>query len=488
MFENVLQTMRALIFDPASKSMPAGLSGVIAAIFSWGVSAASFEVQTGMDILSKPGTTIEGLHWAYLGRSFGEGLSLGQSFYSAALGDAGGAFFWGYEGRKRFMLPAGQSIAVTGFVGGGGGASQVVGDGLMHRWGLQYYIPLTQTVDGSLGASALGISGGDEATKSLSLGLRWRGDGAKSAASDIPLRSWALQAKTLDLSGSRARDGSLSGRITLAGTEFALWGGPTGEWYLGADGAATGAEGYMQVYAGMRPRYQMRAFSVFMEGAAGFAGGGEVDSGGGLLMNAGLGFAIPVSGAVEAEVVLAAQGYPETRVAGYSLSGRLSQVFQNKRNPEARAVDHKWQFSTGVSQHFVNADYRIASGATQSAPLMQESSVDLFVTDYVYLSGNGQTVLWGDAAGFAIGLIGLGYAYDLKAPWGISIEGHMGAAGGGGVAADGGAIYSMRAEVDYKFSRAIWANLGIGKIATFEGSGMAPEFVTLGLKFPFGAD
>ena len=99
-------------------------------------SATALEIESDFDYLRSPKTTITGLHRLFVGIPVGETLSFGQSLYSGASGDGGGAFFWGFEGVKRLPITPRWNLAFSGFLGGGGGASQVVGDGTMSRFGV----------------------------------------------------------------------------------------------------------------------------------------------------------------------------------------------------------------------------------------------------------------------------------------------------------------------------------------------------------------
>ncbi|MBW6507592.1 MAG: hypothetical protein K0B00_12690 [Rhodobacteraceae bacterium] len=73
----------------------AGLGyGAPAASADLGVADGSdLVVGTSLEAIVDPKTAIEGLHRVYVGTELWPGLSVGQAFYSAAMGDAGGAFF-----------------------------------------------------------------------------------------------------------------------------------------------------------------------------------------------------------------------------------------------------------------------------------------------------------------------------------------------------------------------------------------------------------
>ena len=69
-------------------------------------SAPALEIESDFNYIKSSKTTIKGLHRLFVGVPIGETLSFGQSLYSGAIGDGGGAFFWGFEGVKRFSIYA----------------------------------------------------------------------------------------------------------------------------------------------------------------------------------------------------------------------------------------------------------------------------------------------------------------------------------------------------------------------------------------------
>ena len=81
--------------------------------------APALEIENYFIYLKSPQTTIKGLHRLFVGVPIGETLSFGQSLYSGATGDGGGAFFWGFEGVTRFPISRQWNLALSGFFGGG---------------------------------------------------------------------------------------------------------------------------------------------------------------------------------------------------------------------------------------------------------------------------------------------------------------------------------------------------------------------------------
>jgi len=77
-------------------------------------------------------------------------------------------------------------------------------------------------------------------------------------------------------------------------------------------------------------------------------------------------------------------------------------------------------------------------------------------------------------AGYAIRMLGLGWQQPISDRWVISLEGRVGAAGGGGVIVNGGVIGSVAVEAEYALNDAMNLSVGLGKIKALKGGGMAP--------------
>ena len=446
-------------------------------------------IETGLDVLSDPQTQIRGLHRLFVGVPLGRGLHLGQSIYSAAMGDAGGAFFWGFELTKTLPLGPRLSAEAGAFLGGGGGAAQVVGNGLVKRAHLGLSYALSNRMGLGIGASYITIDGADingpafGATLTYALGAQ--GGGAVGAGGGANLRSAALGASAMVLSGTN-RSGTDQSNVGLIGAEAAFhMGAPGREALLSADGGATGAEGYMQILGGLRQRVSFGKLSAFAEARAGLGGGGNVDTGSGLLLGLGGGLAWQIAPWADVELGLDGVVAPFGEMQGAQASLRLVRVFNRTAGTQANANPQAWAFSLGMSAQMPNAGFHKPNTPGHGAAIMQESSIDLMLGRHLYLTGNAQTTMGGHVAGYALGLVGLGWTQPLAPRWDIAFEGQIGAAGGGGVNTSGGLVAGLRAEVDYALSDRLHLSLGLGQMRTLQGGGMAPVVAQLGLKIPF---
>lgn len=453
--------------------------------------AQSFEIETGLDVIASPDTRIEGLHRFFAGRRVSPGFSFGQSIYSAALGDAGGAFFWGVEGIGHLPLNERFSLSFAGFLGGGGGAAQVNGDGLMLRAGITLDTRLSPAWDLQLGASWVRVEGAAIDGPAYSLGLRYRFGARQTTGRDAGARAGAtpgFDAIALGVtryspaSGSRTRSGTAQPAVTLVGARALFDLTPQTQLSFSAHGAARGAEGYMQIMTGLRRRLPLGRLTFFAEGAAGLGGGGDADTGAGLLLQAALGLDMPLSRRFSAELSLGALVAPDGDFRAAALS--LDLVHHFNRTP-ADAPPARWAYTIGAQIQRTGAGYFRSPGPHDSHVVMHESTLDYYISERAYVMGSALTTMGGNVAGYALGMIGLGYEIPLGERWSLSLEGMIGAAGGGGVNTAGGAIVGLRAELDWHVAQTWRLSLGLGQLATTSSGGMRPATLSLGVKIPF---
>jgi hypothetical protein len=459
---------------------------VLAAALSTGSAAQAIEIETGFDFLHDPKTKIEGLHRFYAGADLGRGLTFGQAIYSGATGDAGGAFFWGFEGAKRVPVADRLSLSFSGFIGGGGGAEQVVGDGTMFRAGAALDYRVSQNWALQTGVSRIRIEGADINDWAAGFGLAYRPSDVRTGMPGAPLRfrSVSLTGSVLQFPDGLTRSGNPQPDLKLAGAEASFFAGEQSEVFVSASGAASGGDGYMQVFGGYRLRHYMGPVSIYGQGKLGFAGGGEVDTGAGPIVGLAAGIAIPVFRGMDLELAYEAVQIADTGVTGSGVQARLTRVFHRRHSDPAAADPQEWQLTLGFNGSSPNSTFMKSGDNSGISPVMQESSIDLFLTDSLYLTGNAQTAFTGGVAGYAVGLLGMGYEFDLGSKWRLSLEGQVGAAGGGGVNVGKGLVGGLRAEIDYKLSDRGALSVGAGRIKSIDGGVDAPV-LQIGYKHRF---
>ena len=448
--------------------------------------AQGFEIESGLDVLQSPNTLIEGLHRLYIGRRVSPAFSVGQSIYSGALGDAGGAFFWGFEGVATLPVSQRLSLSLSGFVGGGGGAAQVIGDGLMLRAGVALDYQLSPSWDVQAHAAWLRIDGAPIDGPTFGLGLRYRvgAGGLGFSSGRVPefdaISVFATQ--TTSPSGTRTRPGAQQPDISMVGARFHVDTGPNTQLWFGGAGAARGAQGYMQIMGGARYIQPVGGLSFFAEGSAGFAGGGLVDTGAGLLLGAALGASMPVTRTMDVELSVGATMAPDGDFSAATLTLGLMRHF-NRDGMGGGA--QRWAYTGGIQAQSAEAGFFITPRPGIDYVVMQHSAFDYFLGDRLYATGSAMTALQGGVAGYALGMVGLGYEMPLTSRWSISVEGLLGAAGGGGVNTAGGIVAGLQADIDYRVGESWRISAGIGRLASIESGGMQPMTLSLGVKIPF---
>lgn len=457
--------------------------------------AAPIEFRYGLDVFSKRQGTLEAFHSISAMREIGNNLHFGQTLYSAAAGDAGGLFVGGFELAKRWQIGGKTQLELGGFIGGGGGAALVGGDGLMTRANISLRRHLFGNVSGSLGVSYINIAGSPISTSALSFGLSrdtnfaFTGGHVDSGVNEgRVMRAVKPLVKQFHPSGNRTRSGRTLGTMTLVGFEASFASSPTArnETFIQTTGAVAGdGEGYADIQFGYRWKTAASGLRAFAEVAAGFGGGGDVDTGGGLLATVGAGVAVPVLRGIELEFGAQATSALDGDLTALSPYVRTSLSFGGKKSRPYETA-RQWQFSMGLTSQSPNRGYR-KPGVTATAPtVLIESSADLFVGKHLYLTGNAQTVAGGHAGGYAIGLMGLGYEIPLSNRWTVSVEGMLGAAGGGGIQTNGGLVAAAKVELDYAINDKLAISAGVGKMETLRGVGGAkPVTFHLGLKTRF---
>ncbi len=456
------------------------------------IEAAPIEFRYGLDVFTESQGSLDALQSITVMREIRPGLHFGQSLYSAAAGDAGGLFIGGFELLKRIPIRNGTDLEFGGFIGGGGGAGLVPGDGLMVRGHITLRQHLFGNVAGTVGLSYIDIAGSPVSTPALSFGLSRDADFAFAPGRDQVgvnsgrvIRAIKPLVKQFYPQNNLRRNGTPLDTMTLVGFEASFAASPSAlnETFIQATGAVAGdGEGYADIQVGYRWKTAPEGLRAFAEVATGFGGGGDVDTGGGLLATVGAGVAFPVYGGFEVEMGTQATAALDGDLIALAPYVRASLNFGDQRRPYNET--RNWQLTLGVSLQEPNSEFRKPGVTATASPVLIESALDLFLTDQIYFTGNAQTVAYGDAGGYAIGLLGLGYAIPLNKIWTVSVEGYVGAAGGGGVDTGGGLVGAARLELDYAVKENLAISTGIGMMQSFNG-GAQPLTLHLGLKTAF---
>lgn len=454
----------------------------------------AFEVRHSINILNKDLNKLDVLHSVTASKEIRKNLYLGQSLYSSVLGDVGGLFIGGLELSKRFQINAEQNFELGMFLGGGGGAALIPGDGFMEK----YYLNLNQELNsgyvGSIGFSYLNISGSDVSSGTLSFGVAktqnyaaMLGHGKETSSSGRFLVSAKPIIKQFWPESSLKRNGTPLSKMSLMGIEatFASSAYALTESFVQTTGAIEGdGEGYADIQFGFRQHLSKSSLNAFWEMSTGFGGGGGVDTGGGLLGSFGIGARFPMFYNNKIELGIQKTVSFDGELNAISPFLRTAMIFN--KGKKAYHSKRKWQLSFGATKQLVNNKFRKTGVAQNTSVSLIENSVDLFVNDKIYLIGNAQTVISGNAGGYALGLLGLGYTQPINNLFSYSFEIYLGAAGGGGVNTTGGMSKAGRLEVDYNLKDNLSLSAGIGRLSSLTNkNGFNSTTVHIGFKTKF---
>jgi hypothetical protein len=113
--------------------------------------------------------------------------------------------------------------------------------------------------------------------------------------------------------------------------------------------------------------------------------------------------------------------------------------------------------------------------------------INRFVTPSIYLAGQAHSAFAGGAGAYSSGLFGVGAQVPVVPRLRIGAEALAGAAGGGGVDTQGGAVLQARAYADVALTDTLSLRIGAGKIKSVHG-GLDAPVVDAALVFRFGVD
>lgn len=460
--------------------------------------ATELEVKTGFDVFTSPRARLGSFHYVTGAVELGNGIFFGQSIYSSATGYRGGLFVGGIEAYKRFNLTERTALDIGAFVGGGGGAELIYGDGLMARLNASIVHEFTPKLKGSLGVSWIAIKDAPVEGPAISAGIvvplhmavssghvgHKPANGIRVAAIKPFARSY------ITINSTRRWSTRPIDNMYLVGAELTFRSQPQArrEFFVRLAGAMAGdGEGYAEIQAGPRWYTGGDRLRGFFDVGLGLSGGGEVDTGGGLIGTASLGVSVNLWPGLGLEAGI---GGVKAFTGNFQAATVFARSVINLDDPRAHAkgglwASRRWQMSTGIHYSFEHAGLRRPPprGPLGGNPVLYESSIDLFFGKNFYVFGSGLTAVWGDVGGYAIGAVGVGYEVPLGDRFAIAAEGFAGAGAGGGINTNGGLVWGARVEADYAINDNLKLNVGAGRY--FSRGPARPWFVQAGLKIPF---
>lgn len=449
------------------------------------------------ETLRLPGSETMGLLGGDLMFDLNEHLRLGVGSYGAVSGARGGFITLGLAGEVRQRLTSSWFGHAGLYVGAGGGRSSntLAGGGLMLRSDLglsydtlgygnfgfgvshvsfptgvirstqpyiQYEFPFYSLIhSGWSGASAMD-------------GAMAQGLHARSQEFSLVGRAYSIPSTVLSTGGQPQH-----GRMQLMGVQ---WLSAVNEhWFvqLEAEGAMGGqSNGYMQILAGGGYRLALSSSTALkLHAAAGPAGGGGVDNGGGLLWDAGLALQQKISAHNAIELSIGEVRAPSGSFKARSLALQLTHQFGI---PDVSSSDAlSWRALDGfdrehlrvraVSQTYFKANPQWRSSDPQLSISNLGVQLDYFISPHWYVTGQGLAAYAGKAGAYMTGLMGAGTQWPVTQRWFVEGEMLVGAAGGGGVAVGGGLVGQANVGIGYHLSEPLALLATVGGITAERG-------------------
>ena len=468
-----------------------------------GALAVPVSTRLGFETIKLPGDEAMGLLGGSYLMQFAPGWLAGPAVYGGATGHRGGFFVGGAELAYRLPLASRVRLELGMFAGGGGGAGAPVGGGLM----LRPHLDLLYRLDGGaasvpglwagVSASHVRFPNGDIRSSQAGLVLMMDSDFVYTLPSAVGKSSaiWARGGMGFDrisIAGAVDEPRGNAQRIGLAGFRLDHWLHPNVYWGLEAAGAAGGAAGgYAEVLAtlGFEQPIKGTPLAVGARAALGLGGGGAVPTDGGLLAKAGISISWHLSRdffvSLEGGVVTAPQGPFRARYAQASIGWDLDHpgnapAALGRLSPRSWIAGMEWNLAL----------QQVEDAARKEGPPKSFQTVGLVlrrsVTELLYLTGQAHSAFNGDAGAYSVGLVGAGVQSPVFAGrWSLGAELLAGAAGGGGVDTDGGAVVQPMLRLNLDLGPQSRAHLGWGRIRALKG-GLDSPVVELAWGLAFG--
>ena len=441
------------------------------------------------------------------------GLYYGIGIYGALQGERGGFFTGGVELGYTSSIYKDLLLDVGVFAGGGGGGAAPQGGGLMLRPHITLGYDL-EDVKLGLGYSKVLFANGDIHSNQLFLQAEVSFDQVTTDISDATVLQETLQHHVLPYNftwnrhylaltieeyfpfkGTKSTAGKEDiEQIHLVGFEYGSYLNRDWFGFLEAAGAMHGgAGGYAEVLGGMGYSHSLvRVVDVKVKVSVGAAGGGQVDTGGGLVYKTNLGLTYTpidtlnitteggymgaVNGSFKAYALKLSLGYPLTFLGVGKKSGEIG-IFENITYGE-------WGFRLVNQFYFPSESLRYNQDDTLVSLIGLK--IDRFVTQNIYLSGQAYAAYTGDVGGYASGLVGIGYrTHEMIKKASFYGEVLGGAGAGGGIDSGSGAIVQPMVGMNYKFTKKLNMQLGVGPLYALTGA-LKTVVADIGLLYTFG--
>ena len=454
-------------------------------------------IRKTFESLNLPGGESMGMLGGELLVNVNEHLRVGAGTYGAIEGERGGFITLGVVSELQQRISDAWISHAGLFVGAGGGhgSNALSGGGLMLRGDLGVAYETKGYGNIGLGVSHVRFPSGDISSTqpyiqyeypfySL-LGSGWLNTPPKNSSLRIdPVQDYrnefSLVGRHYELDGKakRADGGVQNSSMQLVGVEWLSY--LNDNWFvkIETEGAMGGDNnGYMQILLGGGLRLPItRSTSIKLHAAAGPAGGGGADVGGGLLLDAGLGLQQNISQNLALELSAGGVMAPSHTFEALNVALKLNYQFGL---PDVGSSPVSWyglgEFDTTplrvrlTNQTYFKADARWRNGDVNQEVNNLAVQMDYFLMPNWFITGQGLAAYAGDAGAYMVGEVGLGSVWNVTPNWFIEGESLFGAAGGGGLSVGSGLVAQANASVGYRLNKALSIIATAGRIEALQG-------------------
>jgi len=439
---------------------------------------------------------------------------VGIGIYSAVSGHRGGFFTGGVEAGYTYPLSRYIALDVGFFAGGGGGGAAPQGGGLMLRphVGLLYDVAGYQI---GLGVSQVKFPNGNIDSNQLYAqivipfkDIHKRNTNSPMIIDDLDdfMKSsgqkmgWSntyfavILQRYMIPSGVKNTSGALvSQDMDLVGFEYGKNFNSHFFTFIQTSGAGGGgASGYAEILGGMGYKQAIsRRFGVYAKVSLGAAGGGKVDTGGGLINKESIGLYTNLNKklALNAEIghIGAINGdfKATSMMLGFNYKLKTLTIGDHLQPLDSYQSfgDHKWNVKLSNQRYFGNKNIR-KSGTDAASLNLVGLEVDSFLDEHYYMAAVALGAYSGHSGGYAVGLIGMGRRVAIREHLDLFAKMLLGVAGGGNVATGGGFIYQPMVGVEYKLNKSFGIQTSFGHVKAFNGS-LNTTVLNLGFSYKF---
>ena len=439
---------------------------------------------------------------------------VGVGIYSAVSGHRGGFFTGGVE--AGYAYPFSRCIALDAgfFAGGGGGGSAPQGGGLMLRphVGLLYNLAGYQI---GLGVSQVKFPNGDIDSKQLyaqivipfedvhkrntnspmiidDLDDFMKSSGKKMGWSNtyfaVIFQRYMIPGSVKNTSGT-----SVSQDMDLIGFEYGKNYNSHIFAFLQTSGAGGGgASGYAEILGGLGYKQPLsRYFGAYAKASFGAAGGGKVDTGGGLIDKGSIGFYANLNKKLTLTTEIGHIGAINGDFKATSLMLGLSYKLKTLTigdhlqplDSYQTFGDHKWNIKLSNERYFGNKNIRKRGTDAASVNLIGLEA-DSFLDSHYYMVAEALGAYSGHSGGYAVGLVGMGRRVAIREHLDLFAKMLLGVAGGGDVSTGGGFIYQPMVGVEYKLNKSFGIQTSFGQVKAFSGT-LNTTVLNLGVSYKF---